>query len=464
MFVFIDVTFVLLTAGLLAVSMGRRIGFIATVYIASCFIFVLVSHVVWRLSAFVSYDGGIYLIAHVINLTFLVAMAVMARQPSMDRPLFQGISGLHPYALVVPILIYFAFNAYHLVKYGRMATLNLSEGSGSTSFTRDSLDEAISQLITPIASGAALGIVIRLAVDARAIANRGLSFAFGAYMLFNLAVGASGAGGRRTLLILAIAFMLAKIGSAPGGIAVIMRRNARTIVTSALLCLLLAGYYQQIRNNADLRDVQVRLAAEDLWTRLDGLRMLLTPGKAAELRGGETPEFINRSGPFDLLVALVDGRLRLGRSTDGEITAYSFEMVMPRVFYPDKPQYDTDDIIANHFNVTPANLFWASGQFFQTVDYSTSVLAVLFADFGWIGIFLAAGVTALAMRLVTRIFVLMPRNPIIALGALGAMFDLVSLMEGTLVTLLSLIRALTIFIVLGSVVELLWFRPRVPIR
>ena len=450
MITFLDLVFIAISGALLLYGLNRQMNIGMAVFLSVYLVFVLVAHLAWRLGSSVEYSPQYYLIAHMVSLVFFAGCALISvHDGRRNRTILQAINRIRPIPLIVTFLVWLMFQLYLLATYGESGAVRLSATSGMEEVPYFLSSSA--SLLNAFVGGAALAVAMRHN-ERGSLENKFLLAAFVVFILYSLAFGAALAGGRRTILILTICFIVARLYNNGRSLSSLMSRHLTALVAATSICLVLASYYQQIRVNVNAPIVKDRLASPDLFKKLEGVELLLTPDlqEDAALRNVDS---INRSGPFDFLVSIAEGRYEFGKSSDGVLTLFCIGKALPRQLYPEKPDYDVDLLIAQLFSVAPQQDATIGARFFDNPDYSTTVLALLLGDFGWIGVPAAVLLLTMAMRLSAWAVGSSAANSIVTIGGLGVVFEITTTVEGTLVTLLSSLRTLLIVLIVGRVVR-----------
>lgn len=466
MITFLDFLFIAASTLVLIHGLNNQMNIGVAAYLSCYLAFALVTHAIWRLGANVSYGFEHYLVTHVASFLFLALTVVLSKRDVRQNDLvLRASTRVRPTVLLVAFAIWIAFQFYLLAKYGASGALRLGDSSALGQQEIAYVDSSTLMLVNTFASGAALVVVTRLGVEPAFIRNPLVMSAFAVFIVYALAFGAALAGGRRTVLILAICFLVARLTASGENVSAALRRNLSSIVLALVVCLGLAWYYQEIRNNVYLPAVQQSLADPDPSTKMEGVTQLLTPGLAdVYASGGGSASTVNRSGPFDFLYSIVEGRNQFNRSADGELTLFSIGKAIPKLFYPDKPEYDVDYLIGMRFGVVMGRNFATDAEFFRAPDYSTTVFATLFADFGWVAVPLAAAIAVLVMRLSISVVGVAPASALVVLGAMGVMFELISMIEGSLSHLLASLRTLLMVAGVAFALRFVGLARRRPVR
>lgn len=448
---FLDTAFLGLGVLLLAFCLANRFNIAATTYLAATIGYTMLGHLVWRLQKNPFYSDDTYLTAHLIEFAYVTTFAMLMLNSQKGNDFFKrAIMSSRTTVLSLIFLSWFALQGYLILSYGTTGTLSLNS-SGSDNADRAYIDSALLSVLNTFANGAALLIVGRLALQPEVKRNLVLVIPFAAFILYNLAFATATAGGRRTILLLGLFYALAKFVLSGEKLSTAVRRSLIPIGLAMSAVLGLAAFYQEIRLNSYLPEVSRLLGSPDLSNKFEGLILLLTPGAAADygIRSESLSGTVNRSGAFDNLYSITEGVSSRGITMDGQLTLFAIGKSIPRSLYPNKPDYDIDLLIGQRYGIAPGQDFGVRADFFLEPDYSTTLLSMFVADFGWLGIFAAAVVMTLTIRFTTWSLSLFPTLSIVSAGLMGAVFETIGTLEGSLINALATLRTVVLVIVVG---------------
>ena len=151
---------------------------------------------------------------------------------------------------------------------------------------------------------------------------------------------------------------------------------------------------------------------------------------------------------YDSTTQLLEDRI----SFSGNLVWHSIQVIVPRIFYEDKPDEMTDELIAKQLRIS----------FDPGIDdLSTSVLAIGIADFGWVGIPFSACIVYLTISLFEYVLV-QRRGGALSIPFLGAWFVIIFGVETSLVGFLGFIRDAAIAFIMLWIVDkgISWRRGR----
>lgn len=462
---FLDAIFIGLSISFLFYSLVSRFNVAASTYLAATIGYTLLAHTVWRLQKSPAYSDDTYLIAHLIEFGYLVLFVAMMLNSQKGNEFFYRAIALSRSTILGSIfLAWFTFQGYLILKYGTTGSFTLN--SDNVGSEKDYIDASLQSLLNTFANGSALMVVGRLAIEPSIRRNIILVAPLAAFVLYNLAFATAAAGGRRTILLLGLFYAVIKFTASGENLGTAVRRSFLPAALALASILGLSSYYQEIRLNTYLPEVGQLLGSPELSKKIDGLILMLTPGAAADygIQSDSLSGAVNRSGAFDNLYSIAEGVVGNGVTLDGELTMFSIGKSIPRSLYPNKPDYDIDVLIAQRYNIAPGQDFGVRADFFLEPDYSTTILSMFVSDFSWLGVFVAAAVMSIVIRLETWSLSLFLNNNIVTTGLMGALFEMVATLEGSLINVLATLRTVILIIILGLVITTSWEFASTPLK
>ena len=244
-----------------------------------------------------------------------------------------------------------------------------------------------------------------------------------------------------SLLLLAGVLIIRKSKSV-----VLFHKHSLMMLVLVALSLLGSWYFQNIRNNSGQLDVMRLISSESVIDQLNGVGKFLVPADSPDM---EADYF--RKTPFGLLYDATSQLAENNIAISGGVVWNSIQVIVPRMFFDSKPDEMTDEIIAGELRI-PFNPL--------TDDLSSSVLAIGIADFGWIGIPLAALISYFSISLLEWL-VVREGYRVLSIPFIGAWFSVVFGAETSLVQILASIRdAASVFVVLW-LIGMFWRHRRI---
>lgn len=413
-------------------------------------LFVMVGQMSYRISSDTQYDTLVYLVTSVVCLIYLFILSmlsIIANKGRRQNERFIDIcKRLNDSAWIFPIAAWVLIQILLILKYG-ISSLYLFQHQDPTNSSMTYLDQSASSLTALLGYGAIVVFIVKAITIQGFITNKANAAIALSFALPNFVLGASALGARRfllSLLLLAAVLIVRKFN-----LLRLLRRHFLSVLLLIALPLLGSWYFQHIRNNLADKEVVYLVTSNSVVDQLKGVGNFLVPTESSDLAA----EYF-RSTPFGLLSDGMQGLLENRIIISGEIVWNSIQVTIPRIVFETKPDEMTDELIAREFGI-PFNPL--------TDDLSSSVLAIGIADFGWIGIPLAAVFMFLTISLVERLAVRQGYR-ILSIPFLGAWFIIIFGVEASLVQELATIRdAVTEFVVLW-VIGIFWQYRRVSAR
>jgi hypothetical protein len=190
-------------------------------------------------------------------------------------------------------------------------------------------------------------------------------------------------GSRRLIFMFALVGILLGLMLGKYSLMRLSLRRALGLVCLAGFVFGASMYYQSVRQNYFKPEIAEKLMSENSMVIVQGAALALLPNLERNETPGLEPASQLRDGPFELVYDIVafleDGHA----GTRGEITVASIAALIPRVVIGEgKTVTNADEIISERTGITPRGEF-------LVLDLPTSVLAILLADFGPLGVVLA---------------------------------------------------------------------------
>jgi hypothetical protein len=459
---FIDVIFLTLNALVLLASV-RSTNVVAATQLGCFFIFFILAHVVWRISNDYEYDTFIYFTTHGIVFTYFALFAALTTKDRRSgKVVVTALMALPQLAFAIPILFWGAVTAYIYAVYGTFGFMNSDDASDATAHRFSNGDDALIGIASTLASGVGLAFAGRAALDSRIFRSAIAVVPLVIYVILLFGSGAGNmAGARRTLLIwvvfyLIISFQAPSIITSP-----ITRLNLRSSIIATAFLMAGVGYYQSIRLNVWKAEIQQGLTSPSWGDRLNAVGVLLTPDPTLSSEAGG---IVNRSGPFDFLYLLNVQVFDNGHLTDGDLTLFSLSKAVPKVFWPGKPQYDTDLEFSHIYGPSLAREKWLPPEAYDELDFSSSVTSIFVADFGLIGPVLAAVLMYICYALINFFMARRPWDAILNIGCLSAIFLLLGSIESSLEAVLATMRFVFIVVVAAGLMKTILAIVAAPLR
>jgi hypothetical protein len=314
-------------------------------------------------------------------------------------------------------------------------------------------------LLGQIGEGVLFIVVFKLSLDRAYVKNVRVIIPSLALLLFMLAFGKVFVGGRRMVLILGACYIASSLTYSRRNDFSELYKKIGVSTTALLFVVALSTYYQQIRSNLRNDNIQHKLLSDEYATKADGVADILLPSNSNTPSSYNSNEsLVNRGGPFDLFYGVVEKSIIYNISSHGDLIMHSFQQFIPSIIYPEKPMSGLDSLIYPRLGIIPhlpagstGPTEWIdpkTGAVYLT-DYSKSPQSLLFADFDWIGILVAATILSLCFILCIKILLLIPSKSLLIPGVFGVIFDLISSIEGNVTGELASLRAAVLFLFLS---------------
>lgn len=378
------------------------------------------------------------LAGHLLLLCFtVIALAVASGgvRSNDERPL--QYAQRIPLGVVIAMCIaWLLVKAWLLLRYGPLAFAFLSAE------TREfgSLPLATWELLLNSFAGLLLPGAFALFVMRHALGHASGAAALGVVVVTFLAFVASGespVGARRLILVLALLWLATAWLRHRLHFLAWLRGYWQPVTVALLVVLGLSTYYQSIRNNLANEAIAEDLLSGDGVRFLQGFARFLQPQLTTD-GDVESAQFL-RTGPLDFYLKVADTVLSKGRSSGGAATAFSLAIVVPKALYPgEKPVGDVDDVLHARFGLEPSRPF-------VSIDYSTSIAAIGIADFGAVGVLLAAMLVGGLFRAYWLGLKYLGRWPLVCVALTSGLMQLAISQEAGLTALLSTMRDVLLF-------------------
>lgn len=374
-------------------------------------------------------DGSYMAAAMAVSLLYAASIWALSALPSFKRTSHEAfetlIHGGYSFARYA-ILLWLVFRIYLLGRYGirSFSYMDPFEHGIAQGSPLGYLENVLLMSLLYVANGAVLALVLRLSV----LGHRGISlFEWSLLIVFLgfILLGEAPLGVRRTVILYAMVFITTY--------SMAQRKSFKTLGLSLVIGAIgiaFIEYYQQIRFNAQKPDVLRLLSSGNISGILSGLVAYLTPGTQLDTGHGF------RSGGLDYLATCIKWVEQSGRIMGGSLLAFALHMVVPSAFLSGgKSRLDIDTYVTKFFRM-------------EETDYSANILANLYVDIGLFSIICSPLLWWLTMYLMLFILGRGKNNGPLALSTAGMIFGMLSLVEGSLITLFVYLR--DIFIVLPA--------------
>lgn len=436
----IDVMFVFATTVIAMFFWRRGVGLGATLHSIFLIVFVPGLQTLWRAESTLRYEVVTYIAAHLLILTYIglfnLGALWLRRTQISDKSLLVSLIAFRDGVWLSALVVWFAWQGYLIGKYGivNLYAFKYESAGAAPEHVLTYIDAALNTMLTTIALGAVLVYV------AKSVSIRGYwsglvrTTLVGTFLVFYLVFGEAPLGVRRTTMLLVLFALIVHAMLYQGNILRWVKQNWRRLLLAVIGVMSFATYYQAIRGNFTDPDVADLILSGSPTEKFKGIVKYAVPQTDASVQESAA---LLRSGPFDLVYTLIAH----GRSTNGELLLLSIQTVVPRVFVADKPNIDVDDEIVNRLGNVPE---WNS----LGPDLPTSVPAIFVADFGYVGVVLAAALMAGALTLLTLGIPRFKHHPLVLLGALAVWFQVAGNVEGELVPVLAGFRDLVLLAVI----------------
>lgn len=351
-------------------------------------------------------------------------------------------------AVSLALLAWIAVKLYLVAKYGVSGFIALGSIAGEERLLFiEPLDAAVSTYAGYFAVGAAVAYFIRV-VSGSIKWNHPTGVLVAIFLATYVITGETPLGARRFILLLAIlCLLIALVKRSSHVTGKSSRARLYQLIKLIILSAMLAGgfsvYYQLIRNNFYSEQNAQRLLSGEPLAMLAAIADSMVPSNDSNFASEEQAQL--RPGPFELLGTLSDRLLDGRRTSEGEITLRSAQTVIPRLLMTrDKESFSTDIFISAAFDVEP------EGPYLEP-DLPMSLAAIFLADFGFLGVPIAPIIMLLAIGLMSYTLKrLGAMSAAYVIVILGAMFQMIGIVEGELIAFLAVFREFIALIVLVS--------------
>ena len=437
-------------AVLLVISLSSSVRLGVLLHQIMFILFVMVGQMSYRISSDTQYDMTLYIVTSIVCVTYLFMLSMLSLPAVKGRScnlMFVDICRrLGDKAWTFPITAWFVFQILLVYKYG-ISSLYLFRYQDPTQSSLTYLDQSVLTLTTLLGYGAIVVFVVK-AVTVEQFVSKKTNIAIAlAFVMPNFILGGSEMGARRfmlSLLLLAALFIIRKSNAF-----FLFHKHSLKVVALVAFSLIGSWYFQNIRNNFGNLEVAQLISSDSVIEQFQGVGKFLVPT--------ESPEMVTvyfRKTPFDLLYDAMSQLVENNVTISGGVVWNSVQVVIPRIIYKSKPDEMTDELIASELRIPFDPL---------TQDLSSSVLAIGIADFGWIGIPLAAIISYMSISFLEWLVVRQGCR-ILSIPFFGAWFSIVFGVETSLFQVLATIRdAATLFVVLwviGMFWRYIWVAPR----
>lgn len=394
------------------------------------------------------YDLTYYLLTHIVVLFYLGLFTIgilwlkgSRFAPSQDR-IFKSAMDMRNGWLFAAFLGWLAVKAFLVLRYGASAFSLLSHLQG-----KDAISHFYAWWEAPIEFYArAFAVGASGVYVVKTLFKKGFWYKYwpvtGSFLVFfTVYVGthSSVVGPRRFMLLLVIFGLVTIAWRHQKRVSSFLVSKWRVFLLTSIILLGAASYYQTIRNNFFQPDIADKLLSHNPLTFVKGLAQAMIPVPESERINSHAAFF--REGPWDIVYDVIQRRGDGNPGTNGAITANAFASVVPRIIAgKGKKDVNADDFLENKMSIAPTGPYLAP-------DLATSLLAILMADFGYIGVLIAPAVMLFALTLFSYI----PQRgilatPLLILFFFSALLNLSANVEGSLVPILSTFRDAAILI------------------
>ncbi|RMG87723.1 MAG: hypothetical protein D6712_05125 [Chloroflexi bacterium] len=414
-----------------------RRGAILWSYVLVSIVFVYLLPV-QQYSEHVSLD--IILLSHILYILYLIIVIIISRDYICHLEEIILITRNIPSGVMAGTICgWLALRFYLIAKYGAAALMfsrvQLTQGAGVVEFA--SWEVALSHITTLML----LGLFVTLTIQHAVRGGEGLGFFIIVTLIMLVVVvvtNESPIGSRRLVLVLAV--LWSSVSWAYSGLPITgwIRKKRNIIILLTIIFSSLSIYYHKIRGNNYTELLEARGGGEFVRA----LSKFATTFETAE--DGEMVHFL-RSGPFDFFVRVVDTWISEDKSSGGAASAFSLAIAVPKALYPgEKPVGDVDEVLLERLEIVPPTPF-------LYIDYPTSLPAIGVADFGPVGVVMAAIVLGTSYILAGLFIKILSRNHFLFLIVLGLFIELIGSQEAGLTSILSSLR--------DSFVAIMFFLP-----
>lgn len=378
-----------------------------------------------------SLDVGleVLLLAHLLMFVYLLTVLLVARRHAGTANGLRACAVAVPSYVIVGIFVsWLAFRVYLITAYGPAALMfsraQVVQSSGLVEFS--TWEVALSSLTTMLLLGALAVVVIQRAAD-ETVGSPFITAAAIVMTALVVVTNESPIGSRRLLLVLGAMWL--SVTWCRSGIPLwrwIKRHVGRVLLVTVAVSGL-AFWYQLVRNN-DFTEILTAREPSDIVAATINFATTFEA-----LPHGEDIQVL-RSGPFDFFAKVVDVSAVRGTSSNGEATALSLALAVPKVLYPgQKPIGDVDDVLFERLAIYPSTPF-------VSIDYSTSLPAIGVADFGPLGAIAAAIFLGVCFVIVGQLLRLVKSMPLAPLLMLGLSIQVIGSQEAGLTAIVSSLR------------------------
>ncbi len=245
-----------------------------------------------------------------------------------------------------------------------------------------------------------------------------------------LMLGEIDAGARRTVLALAIAYLITRWWASPD-----RRKLGKEMIVGFCAITAFTIYYPYVRTNLSDPNIQEKLVSGDVSDAMLGVLALFVPNPGSAERW-QAP--IVREGPMEFLCRITEKQWERQQLTWGTVTGAALYTSIPSAFLANKITTEPDEVVAESYDLYPQEAF-------IIIDLATSPLAQLQSDFGPVGWFLAPIIYAVVFMVFAAVFVSSKFTVLTRLLALGALWSVAASPEATLTTAASGLRDFLFF-------------------
>jgi hypothetical protein len=412
---------------LLSLAIVGKRNIIGFLFLLMNLLFVLIMHIVWRITSEIEYIPDLYLFSIAAYTGFTGLIALILRFVPLSAV------DVSKKAKIVPELM---LAVAMLTSVGMLVLTSVVFGvATNTSGEATTLPYGVfvvSTIAFTLGFGAAGAHVIRWATDVRPSAL--LQTCFVVFLLATLVLG-SPLGGRRTLLILGMIFGTFWVFWNGAQRKRILFKATILFVTGVAAITTAANYFQTVRFNITHPNFTMLMDQEGLDMKMEAVRYLLTPQPDTL----EAYALVNRSGPLHTLYLVIEAQARYNINTNGEIIIFSFLKSIPSILV-EKSAADVDEIINKTYGL------YSTGTYGDQMDLSGSLVLMTYSDFGSFGVFVAAAIFCIIVIIIHGAQRLAEGLWLNSLGTIGVMIELVGAAEGTIVSVLSSLRTMLIVV------------------
>ncbi|MEK7762556.1 MAG: hypothetical protein AAB433_13335 [Nitrospirota bacterium] len=390
-------------------------------------LFLLVDILNQFLSGYTSRHDESYMVAAILlSLLYVLLIWTLSTIPSFKRTSQLAFDVLasdgYPFSQYA-ILLWLAFKTYLWGRYGlqSLSYLALFEQGGTSGSPLSYVETTILTSLLYLANGAVVALVVRVShLGCRQISAIEwlLLIVFFVFIL----LGEAPLGVRRTVILYAIIFITTYSNANSNSFKILGLSIAIGAIGIAFI-----EYYQQIRFNASNPEIYHLLSSGNASDILSGIAAYLTPGTQSATTHGF------RTGGLDYLATCIRAVEKSGDLMEGSLLLFSLYKVIPSPFYEGKSTLDIDTYVSSFFRM-------------EQTDYAANLLANLYVDVGIFSIILAPILWWSIIFVMLLILSRARTNSPFALSVSGMIFGMLSLVEGSLISLFTYFR--DIFIIL----------------